>query len=184
MILLFPITDESEGCILWGKIVGGRGDDSISPITESQCRNGSTKYTFPVCVASKNIGSPGRPVWEREMAYVSTFVNPEERYDGKLGDVVKLLRRWEPVLVIGTHNSHITKKNGKEYLVHEVTAQMVLPVAWLYDIILALFTQVVNKANPPRLKPMKEAPPPKSKKQMPQTARVNVLDDEEWGRFE
>ena len=188
MILIFPVDEETEACIAWGKIRMPRTFSS-SPVTVQTFENGTEKFQFNMNVQSKKIsnGRGKKPTWQFEDANVVIWAKPEDVLTRKMADCVKLLRRGDPVLVFGRHFSREwTGKDGVVHSGHEISADMVIPSAWLYDVLLALFAQIIAKAEPPasRTAARQNAPAPARKDRQPTIAHVNVLDDEDWRRFE
>ena len=188
MLLVFPVDEEIEACIAWGKLRMPR-NFANAPVTVQAFENGTQKYQFSMNVLSKKIsnGRGKKPTWQFEEATVTIWAKPEDVMNRKLADCVKLLRRGDPVLVFGRHfTREWTDRDGTKHPAHDISADIVIPAAWLYDVLLALFAQIIAKAEPPAVRTgtAKNAPASVRADKQPTIAHVNVIDDEEWRRFE
>lgn len=183
MILVFPADDGTNACIAWGKVRGDRYNASMSPITETPYGNGTHKYYFQMNVSAKNTGGSGKKAnWVFEDAGVTIWARDYDVRGSKAADVTKLLRQGDMVLVFGKYRTHDWQDGkGVIHTGHDITADIVLPAAWLYDIILALFAQVVLKSAPPRMKEVKKAAVPRQRDpNVPSVTHPAVIDEEDW----
>ena len=186
MILVFPIDDDTKACIAWGKIQGDMNAETASPITMTEYQNGTKRLSFRMTVSSKNTGGSGKNArWERETANVSVWERDYDRTASKLADVTKLFRKGDTLLVFGRYRSYEWHdREGTARTSHDISADAVIPFAWLYDIILALFAQVVAKAAQPKMKQMEGAAPRKGQEKTPQITHPRSLGDEGKDWFE
>ena len=185
MIIVVPIDEGDEACIAWGKVRLPRAFSTNTPVTMETRENGTEKYMFNMNVLSRRISEGESSQMCFECANVSLWVKPEDALERKRADCVKLLRAGDPVLVFGRHSTHEwTDRKGEKHAGHDINADIVLPTAWLYDVLLALFAQVIAKAEPPTVRKIKDRPAPAKKERKPTIAHVNVIDDEEWRKFE
>lgn len=187
MLIVFPVDEEgeSQACIAWGKVLGAQNNESVSPITKSDWPNGSTNYKFTMNVSTKKtVGEDGKEQRQFKWAHVEAWVRPYDYRDDKISDVLKLLRTGDKVLVFGRYKTYTYRdKKGVEQTGQTITTDVIIPAEWLYDILLALFAQVVSQ-NPVLKKIDVKQAPPKEKKisgKAPQiTHPVTIEDDEGW----
>ena len=187
MIIVFPVDEEREACIAWGKVRMRKGVSANTPVTVDLRDDGREKYSFLMNVFSKRVAAADdNSQMYFESANVNLWIRPEDTIDRKRADCAKLLRAGDPVLVFGRHKtSDWLDDKGNSHTGHNIEADIVIPTAWVYDVLLALFAQIIAKAEPPTVRKVKDRPAPVRKEKTPTVAHVNVLeDDEEWRRFE
>lgn len=180
MLVVFPIDDETKACIAWGRVSPDRENGAVSPVTITPFDNGTNKFFFRMTVSSKIVGGAGKKEqWKSEEANVSVWAKNYDQRGNKLCDVVKLLRSQDPVIVFGRYRSRDwTDYTGATRTAHDIIADVVLPQAWIYDVILALFAQVIAKQAPPRLKEVKQAAP-KQGQPVPQITHPTVMSEKD-----
>ena len=182
MIFTFPVEgEELEACIAWGKVRPDRDGDSSSPVSFMQYQNGSKRFSFRMSVITRKVS--GRAVkerWNYEDANVSVWARDYDTMANKQADVFRLLRSGDPVIVFGRHRGREWQdRNGEVHRGHEIYADIVIPAAWLDDICLALFSQIVANATPPRLRATNQTPPKEKQPKVPQITHPTVMDDKD-----
>lgn len=187
MIIYIPVEEGREACIAWGKVRLRKGISANTPISVEPLDDGREKYTFNMNVVAKRVAAADdNTQMYFESANVDLWIDPRDATDRKRADCVKLLRSGDPVIVFGRHRiNEWTDPKGNSHTGHNITADIVLPTAWLYDVLLALFAQVIAKAEPPTVRKVKDRPAPARQGKKPTVAHVNFIeDDEEWKKFE
>lgn len=193
MILTFPMDDATTGCIAWGKITVGRGNafSGSSPIKQMFYDNGTERLAFYMNVNARKTNQPGsRDGMLFENASVTIYAREEDPSAQKLADVVRKLRRSDPVLVFGKYVPPKDETQKNRFVSHQIEAFAVIPLAWTYDILNALFTQIIAQAEPPKLptyrkgqkveKPKREPVPQNQTEEVPQITHPVVMAKGEW----
>lgn len=187
MIIVFPVDEEREACVAWGKVRLRKAVSVNTPVSMEALEDGREKYTFNMNVFSKRVAAADENTQMYfESANVSLWISPEDARNRKLADCVKLLRSGDPVLVFGRHRAtEWTDGKGNRHTGHDITAEIVIPTAWLYDVLLAMFAQVIANAELPTTHKIKDRPAPARPERKPTIAHVNVIEDDEgWRKFE
>ena len=187
MILTFPVDEQTTACIAWGKVRTNRDSVSSSPIYVEECGNGTRKYRFCMNVCSKKIKNAAKKdEWYFEEASVNIWARNWDLSSRTMGDAMKLLRINDVVLVFGSYRSYEWKdRAGQERIGHEITAHVVLPMLWVYHVLLAMFTDIIAKSAPQTTKVVKGAPAPRKVERgnAPKVSHPIPMDDEKDGWF-
>lgn len=193
MIMTFPMDDTSMGCIAWGKITMGRGSalSGVSPIKRTVYGTGTERLMFLMNVNARKTNQPGsKNGMIFESANVMLFAKEDDPSARKLADVVRKLRRSDPVLVFGKYVPPKEESSKNNFVVHGIEAFAVLPLAWTYDILNGMFTQIIAQTEPPRPpkyknepkveRPKREPVPQKKPEEVPQITHPVVVEKEGW----
>lgn len=192
MILTIPMDDNTTGCIAWGKITVGRGNapSGSSPIKQMFYDNGTERLAFYMNVNARKTNQPGsRDGMLFENASVTIYAREEDPSARKLADVVRKLRRSDPVLVVGKYVPPKDEAKKNRFVSHQIEAFSVIPLAWTYDVLNELFEQIIAQTEspkPPRNKngqrvekPRKEPVLPKqTEEEVPQITHPVVMGKE------
>ena len=194
MILTFPMDEYSTGCIAWGKITMSRGAAIAgdSPVKSTVFGTGTERLMFMMNVNARKTNQPGsKDGMLYESATVMTFARQDDPGAAKLADVVRKLRRSDPVLVFGKYTPPREETTRNNFILHGIEAFAVIPLAWTYDILNALYAQIVSQAEPPRpIKPRsvtrtaspKKAPAvqKRTEEEIPQITHPVVMEKGDW----
>lgn len=185
MLITFPYDEETTACVAWGKITIGRTDKSGYAIKRYE-RQGGEVYSFLMCTKNVRVGHSGTDNdWKRDLARVAVFSYDNNQQSRQMADVIKLLRQGEGVVVFGKYEEEeYIDKNGKKAKGKNIRADMVIPISWVYALLLSLFSQVIANQTPKVTRKIKDADVPKTKTEIPKVAHINTLDDEGWRDFE
>ena len=193
MLITFPMDENTTGCIAWGKITVGRRTplSEVSPVKRMVYDSGTERLMFFMNVNVRKTNQPGSTDGKFfENAVVMLYVREGDPSAQKLADVVRELRRSDPVLVFGKYvpPKDETKKNS--FVGYGIEAFAVIPLAWTYDILNALFTQIIAQTELPKLPTYRkgqkversktEPVPQKKTEDIPQITHPVVMQKEGW----
>jgi hypothetical protein len=154
MILTIPMDENTTGCIAWGKITVGRGTalSEVNPVKRMVYDSGIERLMFFMNVNVRKTNQPGsRDGMLFENASVTIYVREGDQSAQKLADVVRKLRRSDPVLVVGKYVPPKDEAPKNRFVSHQIEAFAVIPLAWTYDVLNELFEQIIAQTEPPKL---------------------------------
>ena len=193
MIMTFPMDDATTGVIAWGKITMGRGSalSGVSPIKRTVYGTGTERLSFLMNVHARKTNQPGsRNGMIYESASVMLFAKADDPGAGKLADVVRKLRRSDPVLVFGKYIPPKEDSDRNNFITHGIEAFAVIPLAWAYDLLNVFFEDIIAQTEPPRppkyrndpkiSKPKRDLAPVKRTEEIPQITHPAVMEKGDW----